>query len=309
MNDNSTKANWFARTGIIVLVLFLAALVSVSFLVRDPHYDITTGMIIILAMMIILVLSESFNKFSLGKLLSLSREVQKVAEEKAEIKRENAELRQSLVHVATHIQSQVNTTIQAQGADILRLLGVVKADKKEKEEEQERVETVSAPPTTFPSHRLLPHVEELALNKYVTKYSLPPTEILRDIRFTEAFECIDPISNRAVMFDGYLKTPQKEYFFEVKLHNRMSPMLWDRLYVMISKILLYRQAKTIQAELVLILAKLPEEAPHSMGYPFERFIEMFQPAIAGNLLRIETVEVTQEEYTRIEGKVRNVADK
>ena len=161
MNDNAVQSpNWFVRLGIIAVVLLLAALVLCSFLKTPPSYQITTGVMVLLAMMIVLVLSESFNNFSIGKLLTLSREVQKTKEEKEEAKRENAELRQSLVHVATHVQSQINTTIQAQGTDLLRHLGVVKAETKEQEEEPESQEVVTPPrPTSISVYHLLPRID------------------------------------------------------------------------------------------------------------------------------------------------------
>jgi hypothetical protein len=308
MDKTEAKPNWFIRCGIILLVLFLAAIVVVSFLGSPPPYRITAGILTVLAMMIILILSEAFNSFSLGKLLTLSREVEKTAGEKEDIKRENAELRQSLVHVATHVQSQVNTTIQAHGADLLRALGVVRADKEAKEEEDKEEATPEAAPqrpSAIPSYRLMPQIDAAAIGKYAQKYGLPQTEIVRDIRFNEAFECIDPISNRSVSFDGYLKTPVKESFFEVKVHRSvMGSMLWDRLHVMLSKILLYRQAKKINAELILILVRLPDESHERPGVSWERFMELYQPAIACGLLKVETFTVSEDEYRQIEAQAR-----
>ncbi|MGD9873664.1 MAG: hypothetical protein AB7T27_05265 [Kiritimatiellia bacterium] len=308
MNTNDVKPNWFVRIGIILVVLFLATLVAASFVLTPPPYRISAGIVTILAMIIVLVLSEAFHNFSVGKILTLSREVAKTTGEKEDIKKENAELRQSLVHVATHIQSQVNTTIQTQGADLLRLLGVVKADKKEDEQEDKEETVAQVTPrrsSTLPTYRLFPYVENLVLKKYADKYSLPLPDIIRDIRFTEAFECIDPICNRPVTFDGYLKSPQKEYFLEIKSYPRMmGSMLWDRLYVMLSKVLLYRQAKKINAELILIFAKLPEKPDERPGYPVERFIEVYQPAIASGLLRVETIDVSEDEFKQIENEAQ-----
>lgn len=306
MNTNDYKPNWFVRSLIIALGLLLASIILASFILVLPHYRITAGIITLLAMMIILALAESFHNFSLGKILTLSRNIERVESEKSEAKRENLELRQSLIQVATHIQSQVNTTIQTQGADLLQLLGVVKAPKEEKEEEdkQEAAE-IPARPASVSSYRLLPHVETLALAKYTAKYGLSSPDIVRDIRFTEAFECIDPISNRPVTYDGYLKTPQKEYFIEVKTQrNMMGNVMWDRLYVMLSKVLLYKKTKNVQAELVLIIAKLPEQSDSRPTYPTDRLISWYQPAIAEGILRIETVDVSREEYQQIETEAR-----
>jgi hypothetical protein len=305
------KANWFVRCLIMAFVIFLAYIVALSIIGNAPPYDVKTSIIILLAMMIILVLSESFNNFSLGKILILSREVQKTADEKESIKRENAELRQSLVQIATSIQSQINTTIQAQGVDWPRVLGVEKADSKEKEKEEER-ETLAIAETKHDEvsfYQLKTYIEELALKKYIERVNLPVSDIIRNIRFTESFEYIDPISNRAVTFDGYLKTPQKEYFFELQPSIKSGLFTFDRIYVKLSKILLYRQTKKIQAELIYIMAKIPEDKKSDSFDRAERFIQTFQPAIAGGLLRVEMVEINKEEYSLLESEFKKNAGK
>ena len=50
--------------------------VILSFYLGNPRYQITAGIITILGFIVILVLSESFNNLSLGKVLSLSRKVE-----------------------------------------------------------------------------------------------------------------------------------------------------------------------------------------------------------------------------------------
>jgi hypothetical protein len=309
MEKDSPKSNWFVRSGIILLTVFLGAMVTTSFLCSTKQYQVTAGILSVLGMMIILILSEVFNSFSLGKILTLSKEVQKTREEKDEVKNENAELRQSLVHIATHVQSQVNTTIQAQGADFLRLLGVVKADE---DEEDEAADKAGQPPEapaghderasrSISRHRVLAEVESLVLKKYSEKHNFSETDIVRQIRFTDAFEHIDPICNRPVTFDGYVKSPTKERFLEVKTRRAaMGSMLWDRLYVMLSKVLLYRQAKKTDAELIVLLADLPEEEDDRNARSWDRFMDLYQPAIVSGLLRVETIAVTSAEYTAIE---------
>ncbi len=312
MANDSPKANWFVRSGIILLTTFLGAMVATSFLCSSKQYQLTAGILSALGMMIILILSEVFDSFSLGKILTLSKEVRKAQQEKDEIKKENIELRQSLVHIATHVQSQVNTTIQAQGTDFLRLLGVVKSDKEDEDETEDKVgrppekatnqDTRSSRPIS--RHRIMTEVESLVLRKYSEKHSFSETEIVRQIRFTDAFELIDPICNRSVTFDGYLKTPTKERFIEVKTRRAVAgSILWDRLYVMLSKILLYRQAKNIDAELILLLADIPEGHDPWSSLSWDRFMELYQPAIASGLLRVETVTISASEYVEIERRI------
>lgn len=301
------KPNWFVRILIIILVLFLIGLIVISFIKGEPPFAISPSMITLIAFIIILVVSESFDNLSVGKIISLSRTVKKVTDEKYRLESENIELRNSLIQVATNIQSQINTTIQAQGTDLMQLLGVVKAanDEKESESEEEQIkqdEEQKTTPTRIHPYRIMRFVEKEALSKYTKQLQIPETELTREIRFTEAFKGIDPIMERTVIFDGYIKTPLKERFLEVKLHDQLSPSSWNRLYVMLSKILIYRQVKKVSADLTLLLVKLPEEykrKTHVM-YSTERFMECFQPAIANKLLKIETIEINEEEYKSIQ---------
>lgn len=313
MEPPNNKASWVTRLLTVAFLLFLGFLVTESFYKASPVYAITAGILVILALMAILVLSEAFNTFSLGKLLTLSREVSKSTQEKQELKTDNTELRKALVQLAVNVhQSQVNATINTSGVDLLHALGVVKAEKKEEDIEQETKQPATSSEVASPieresgiqSFRIKQMAESLALDKYITANSIQKIDVERDIQFSSSFENLDPIMERRITFDGYMKSASKEYFFEVRSSRGMSPMFWDRLYVMLSKILFYREAKKVPTELILIITKLPEPEPESGPRYFERFIQAFQPAIAGGLLRVEQIEITAEELSALTEQAR-----
>lgn len=308
MEPMNNKPSWITRTLTVVFLSFLGFLVIESFYKASPAYAITAGILFILALMAILVLSEAFNTFSLGQLLTLSREVSKSTQEKQELKTDNTELRKALVQLAVNVhQSQVNATINTSGVDLLHALGVVKAEKKEEDVEQEVKQPATTAEVVSPSeresvmhsYRIKQIADSLALDKYIAANSIPKIDVERDIKFSSSFENLDPIMERRITFDGYMKSPSKEYFFEVRNSKNLSPMFWDRLYVMLSKILLYREAKKVPTELIMIITKLPDSETESGPRYFERFIQAFQPAIAGGLLRVEQIEITPEELIMI----------
>ena len=101
----NSEINYFVRTLIVIFVIFLLTLVTASFFNTEPTFSITSGMITILGLVTVLILSEAFDNLSLGKILSLSREVKKVSKEKELVERDNIQLRNSLVQVATNVQS------------------------------------------------------------------------------------------------------------------------------------------------------------------------------------------------------------
>jgi hypothetical protein len=139
----SEKANYFVRALIVVFVIALLAMVFLSFSFADPKFQITAGIITVIGFTVVLILSESFNNLSLGKILSLSKEVEKQGTEKSLVKSENKELRQELFKIVSNIQqSQVNNTYNAPSDEWLKLLGVVKAEEIEKEEDQEEQKEV-----------------------------------------------------------------------------------------------------------------------------------------------------------------------
>ncbi|WP_138441002.1 hypothetical protein [Marinobacter alexandrii] len=305
------KPNYFVRAMIVAFVLALFIMAFLSFYLGNPRYQITAGVITVLGFIVILVLSESFNNLSIGKVLSLSRKVEEKEKEKNQVKAENGELRQELFKIVSNIQqSQVNNTYNAPSDEWLKLLGVVKAKDSEKEEEQEEqkeaqramayvAEREKAREESRARMKLRRAAENIGIQKYAETFNVPQSEIMQGAEFSQAFDEIDPIMNRRIIFDGYYKDPSQERFIEVRSKGSVSPIFYDRLYVMLNKIHLYRRAKAIYAELVLVLLDIEgEDTDRPWGN--DRFIDYFQSAISNKLLKIETIKVSKEELSNYE---------
>lgn len=332
------QVNYFIRVLIILYVTFLGYLVWTSFVKSQPAFSITMGIITLLILITVLILSEAFDNFSVGQLLSINREIKKKEEEVGKVKKENAELRDNLIHVTTMFgqvqsQSNSNTNVMLTPEWFSQMLSVVKAkEKQEDEDTEDSVEETtesgatpedktttdaSKPPSTESNDQqraldrkrermLSRYVESETINKYIKKYDIPENEVVREVQFSPATMGLDPIMERRIIFDGYIKTPGKEIFIEVRRNMHMpSNMMFDRLYVLLTKIWFYRQAKKIQAELILLIAEVPpihEQTSSVQKFKgsTERFIEAFQPAIANGLLRIETITFTEEELVNFD---------
>lgn len=302
----SDKPNYFVRTLIVLFVLALFSMAFLSFYLAEPRYQITAGIITIIGFVVILVLSESFNNLSLGKILSLSREVQKKENEKEQVKTENKELRQELFKIVSNIQqSQVNNTYNAPSDEWLKLLGVVKAQESDKEEEQEEQKEVQramefmaerekAREESKARMKLRRNAEFIGMEKYAKNLSIPDSEIIQGAEFSQAFDEIDPIMNRRIVFDGYIKGTSQERFIDVRPKGAISSMYYDRLYVMLNKIYLYRQAKGISAELVLIMLEIEGEES-DRPWSSDRLYDYFQSAISNKLLKIESISISKDE--------------
>lgn len=64
---------------------------------------------------------------------------------------------------------------------------------------------------------------------------------------------------------------------------------------MLTKIWLYRQAKKVQAELILLIVDTEGEEADERPRTSNRLIEYFQPAIANDILRVESIKITAAE--------------
>lgn len=305
------KANYFVRTLIVIFVVALLAMVFASFSFADPKFQITAGIITIVGFVVILILSESFNNLSLGKILSLNKEISKKETEKEQVKTENKELRQELFKIVSNIQqSQVNNTYNAPSDEWLKLLGVVKAQEPEKEEEQEEQKEVQRAISYMAEREKSREesrvrmktrrvAEDIGLMKFAKSLSISETQMIQGAEFSQAFDEIDPIMNRRIVFNGYIKGDGQERFIDVRSKNMVSPMYYDRLYVMLNKIYLYRKTKGISSELVLIMLDIEGESD-DRPWSSDRFYDYFQSAISNKLLRIENIKVSNEEIEKYE---------
>ncbi|MFZ5645965.1 MAG: hypothetical protein ACOY46_20615 [Bacillota bacterium] len=315
MSQENSKS-WFVRILIILYIIFLLTLVSTSFWKKHPPFEISTTIITLLLLVTLLILSEAFDNLSLGKMLSLSREVKHKKEEVASVKKENAELRENIIKISTMIsQRQNNMTINGVTPELLQLLGVTKAnnatlDEDFDEELEEKQLKASKPAedeqkeSSIPKYLLMPYAEKESIKKYLDRFQIPESDVIWEAQFTPAFQGLDQIMERKIVFNAYLKTPLKETFIEVKFISSLSPMIFDRLYVLLSKILFYKQAKNIKAELVLLLVDIQTQNNKEFDFRFRRFIEAFQPAIANDLLRVETISFSEEDLIRWTDEVK-----
>lgn len=283
-----------------------------SFILAEPQYQISTGIITLVLIVVVLTLSESFNNLSIGKLFSLSREVATEKEQKAQLTSENKELKSELFKIVSNVQqSQVNNTFNAPPEAWSRLLGVVKAtdaDDEDNDEENELVETKSSQnvPDDTSAHdlerqqrknrvRLKKVAEELALTKYSETFPISDTRVVRRVEFTNAFHAVDPIMDRRAIFDGYIQCLETEIFVEIRQKNMLSFMYMDRLYIMLNKVHLYRQAKKVDAKLVLLVISTDFDENEERRDFIQRIYEHFSPAIENKLLEIKVIEVSEKE--------------
>lgn len=302
-----TDRNNFVRFLIVILGFSILGLAFSSFFLSEPKYEISTGIVTLISITLVLFLSESFNQLSIGKLIKLSKEVEKKEELNKEIKAENSELRGQLLNIVTNVQqSQVNNTFNTPPEAWLKLLGVVQSENSNDDDENEEVENTIDEFTPIrdasanrSSYRRRRFALKAGLQQYATALPLFTAQYRERVEFSSAFHAIDPIMDKRVIFDGYIEQDGVELFIEIRHKTMSSPMYFDRLYVLLSKIDLYRKAKKVNAELLLLLVSTPFEDENRRDH-HHRLLDYFQPAIQSGLLRIEYIDVSEEEVNTIE---------
>lgn len=287
MEDKPT--NYFVRVLILILVFALAALVYFKVFETEPKGQIDAAVLTIIAFTTVLVLSEAFDNFAIGKLISLSRENKKNVKQVEKLEGQNSQLLTQLISVSTS-QSQVQSHINVSG-DYHEGLRVEKATDEDVSENQ--LDETSTPEPT-PSRPMLNYqaVEEIALNHYIAKQQIQETDIIRNTRLVSAFKDVDRISNSPILFDGYFKEPNREVFVEVR--PVISIMMRDKLYMMLSKIRHYGQQNGVAVHLDLVAVMIPSRSERYQR-TWKRIQEEFEPAISSGLLRVTLFELTEEQ--------------
>lgn len=283
------ETNWFVRGLIIVLCIYLAAGIGYRFVYMQPAGDLGNGVLVVLALLVVLVLSESFNSFSIGSLFSLSREIEKRKAEVSDLKAENRELRSQVISIATNIsQRQTSTNIVGLPQDLARMFTVTAAEEKEVREKQDAEQPApeeAAPRATAPriDRRKL---EQRAIQQFLKNNDFEQFPLVREAKLMAQVELLDPVSTTSPIFDAYLNSLDAEIFVEVQVVSRHSGMLFfrERLYVMLTKLSHYKALKKSNVFMSLVLVTMPGEGARTNQV--SRLFSEFQPAISGGLLRI-----------------------
>lgn len=306
------KTNWFSRVLIIILIIFIAALVVGSFILGEPKFSLTNEIILSILLLIILALSEVFDNFSIGNLITAKKEKHEKEVELKEAKTENKELRTQLISIVSNSITNRNMNIFGLSKDDwVQMAGVEQAESTAVEEKKE--ENFSADNKSFADdakkrRRMLPKIEKLTLDRFCTEHKIPILSVVKEVKFSDEFIGIDPIMDRNVIFDAYYKSVQEELFIEIKINFTPASINMYNLYYLLSKIYYYRKANQLHAKMVLIVPELPESYWKDRWFPgiskvISNLQETFAPAIKNNLLEIVTIEITQSDLDMINKEI------
>jgi hypothetical protein len=300
VKDTTKSANWFVRALIVIFCSFLVVLVIYKFFVVDPKADFSPGLLVVLAFILLLVLSELFDNFSIAQLVSVSRDLKKRDAETALLKDENSELRGNLITISTNIsQKQTSTNILGLPSNFAELLTVRQAAAEEIESKKnEEQPSVSANPE--PERVLVrSKAEEFAVSRFVVDKNLQAFNLIREAKLSTQFSEVDPIRDITPIFDAYINTSDSEVFIEVRITKHATLAFRDRLYMMLIKLHKYKTLKKSDVHLALLMVNLPDGGPRPSVNNIDRLKREFGPAITSGLLRINEIDPTPEEVHAI----------
>lgn len=299
-----SKTNWFSRVLIIILIIFIAVLVMGSFILGEPKFSLTTEIILLILLLIVLALSEVFDNFSIGSLITAKKEKHEKEVELNEAKTENRELRTQLISIVSNTITNRNMNIFGLSKDDLaQIAGVEQADPtavEEKKEEDLAADKKNVADDFRKRRRMFPKIEKLALDRFCTDHKIPILSVVREVQFSNEFIGIDPIMDKNAIFDAYYKSTQEELFIEIKINFTLASVNMYNLYYLLSKVYYYRKANQLHAKVVLIVPNLPESYWNDRWHSdasniISNLQKPFAPAIMNNLLEIVPIEITQND--------------
>lgn len=294
-------ASTFVRVLISIFCFLLAAMVLFNYVVVEPKGEINNGIVFLLFLLLVLVLAESFDNFSLGKLVSITREAKKKEAEVQTLEKKNSALLSQLISITSNnTQNQSHTNVY--GDFHAPAPTVTKASDEEVEEESNNTEQLPSRYEASTSTRISYNwreAEKLSLAKYLEKKKLHQSNVITEAKLTTQFHGVDPVSNIQPIYDAYYREHDNEVFVEFRPNRGMPIMYRDRLYVMLSKISHYKATKNVDAHLELVLMNVPEEESSRIG-SFDRILESFEPAIASGLLRVSEIDFNEQELAEIQ---------
>lgn len=274
----------------LLICLIIGTFLDLDFIPRNSQIYPQSLLIVCLAFIFTLVLSKKYESISIFKILELKRLLKDSKNENLVLEKKNSELLNHIVSISnTHIQSQSQGVINVNGANLeslKQLLGVEPISNEEKEK-QEQAEKQAIQEIEKQKKNQRNEIERIRETESVILNTIlkDKPEAIKEVTFNN-FMYNDPIAKDIrTIFDGYYRTYDEEVFVEIKRGNIISPFIFDRLYIMLNKIYLYRQIKNTNIYLRLILLNLED---NDKIYIFKKRIEKyFENAIKNGLLTVE----------------------
>lgn len=313
----SNKGKKFFYIFLSILSVTMIAMAIVSFVHGEPKYALSNGIIFVFALIAILLVFDSIESLNIGNVLSLKTKVKEKEKEVDKLNAENIQLRNQFISVMqTSFNNQSTNNLFFNYPKDYR---VENADKKENEDE-EVIESESKSSSTdnnkdeqIISHqkrrKITAHLEKFLLERFKEDNSIVNSMLREDVKIASIGVASDPIIERDIIYDAYIKRPLDEIFIEISPGLTPSLLLDFKLYFMISRVYYYSQSNKVKAKMILVIPKYTETYinKHSESFKYQtptkfaqRIKEVYSPAIQNDLFEVVEIEVSDDEMQKLE---------
>ena len=302
---------------VIGLFLIMMTMVIVSFVIGEPKYQISETYIYIFLIIAVLLIFDSVESLSVGNLVSLNKKVKEKEQEITKLSTENQQLRNQFLSVMKTTFNSKNSNQFFVGVNPSDYV-VEKAEEKDIKDDAEIIDNDVSKPSEEQNNSHMNHVNRMRFNRllsekllerFCVQNNIDEENVLKEIKIKSFGNYPDPIIERDMVYDAYIKRPLDEIFIEVLSSSGMSASADFRLYFMISRVYHYSQANQTKAKMILIVPKYSEEyiltRPERFRYNNpqrmnNRIAELYAPAVKNNLLDIVEIGFNEEELKELE---------
>lgn len=303
--DNNKKEN---KIIVYLLICFISILISLSFLFNE-QFEITYEMIILIGFLIILTLSEMFDKLSVPKILILEKNLKKVDNENNELKKINLELVKQITNI-----KNANNLFAGPVSIVSSSTDVDSINKSDEEIEEEIKPENDCDTKKIESNKVA--FKQMAderfkymrnINAFMFMKALNPNDEFSDIKYDVSLynsnDRTDGIMTSNFKFDAIKETPNETIFYEIKSRLYNSTMNITHIFTMLSIVKNFNENSNKKAKLVILVPEYDDEMKKIMSYYASSIhlnsekilLDRFEPAIRNNLLEITRVLITKRE--------------
>lgn len=256
------KNNLYSKILTILLIIFIAILIVISFISNNYHFN--DHILIGIAYLIVLVLYDSFDSFNIGKIISLKKNIKQIKEEKDNLLNQNNMLINKIVN-----KNIVYNYVISGSNDIKDL-----ANKN--------------------------NISDIIKSKHGTLYSkyidiITLCKLLNNIPNVkynvEIKNNYEAIAFRKIRFDAAIINDDNHTFYEV-IHNPKEYIKYNTSYYL-KFISIYEELNKIKSKLILVVPIL-DNSKNTIE-DVNLLISQYQNEINNDLLEIKMIDISTKE--------------
>ena len=108
---DNRKLSTFSKFLISLFAFLLALMIGYNFIFVEPVGVLKNSNLVLILIILIIILSESFDNFSIGKILTINRKLEESKDENEKLEKKNSQLINQLISITNNEQKQSSTNV------------------------------------------------------------------------------------------------------------------------------------------------------------------------------------------------------